>query len=216
MKYVLRVTANTRDFAINSFATRDHYRDLLSICEGLLADKEINPSEAAYLKKWMDRHAKYRNEWPFPDLLGRLNAIFADGIASPQECSELADILTALIGGGIVHNDPRKVGAGLTAPTQLIFEDPAPDLIFPDREFCVTGIFAFGQRGTVEKAIKSRGGMTVKAPRTTSHYVVVGSFVSPGWANGNFGTKIERALSLRKNGAPIAIIGEEHWKDFLK
>ena len=68
----------------------------------------------------------------------------------------------------------------------------------------------------IERAIQSRGGTTVKAPRTSTQYVLVGSFVSPGWANGNYGTKIESALSLRKHGAPVAIIGEEHWKTFLK
>jgi NAD-dependent DNA ligase len=97
----------------------------------------------------------------------------------------------------------------------LIFDDPAPSVVFQDREFCVTGTFAFGKRGFIEKTVETKGGRTVKAPTSDTHYVLVGSFVSHGWTHGNYGTKIERALSLRKSGNPIAIIGEEHWKTFL-
>lgn len=216
MKYALRLSPEIREIAAASlFESRSAYRDLLGICEGMIADGEVNPAEAGYLKKWIERHPEHHRAWPFPDLISRLEAIFADGAASPDECNELADVLKSLIGARVVHTDARLPGAGMPGPTQLIFDDPAPAVAFPEREFCATGTFAFGQRGAVERAIQSRGGKTLKAPRATTHYVLVGSFVSPGWANGNFGTKIERALSLRKNGTPIAIIGEEHWKTFL-
>ena len=57
MKYTLRVSPQTREFAaVSLFDSRDAYRDLLSICEGMLADKELNPAEAEYLKKWIERH----------------------------------------------------------------------------------------------------------------------------------------------------------------
>lgn len=217
MKYELRIGKDTPDFAATAaFESRDAYRDLLSVCEGMLADDEINAVEAAYLKKWIERHPQHHGSWPFPDLMARLDEMFADGMASPQECKELGDILRSLIGDREVHSDARLPGAGMPGPTQLIFDDPAPEIIFPEREFCVTGTFAYGKRGPVEQAIQSRGGETVKIPRSCTHYILVGSFVSPGWANGNFGKKIEHALSLRKGGAPIAIITEEHWKTFLK
>ncbi|MCE9612432.1 MAG: hypothetical protein K8R23_19710 [Chthoniobacter sp.] len=217
MKYELRINPATRNFTATSLSdNRDAYRDLLSLCEGLLADNEINTAEAVYLKKWIERHPQHHSTWPFPDLIARLGALFADGVASPEECEELAEILKSLIGVGVVHTDARLPGSGMSGPTQLIFDAPTPEVVFSEREFCATGIFAFGRRGAVEQAIQSRGGVIVKAPRATTHYVLVGSFVSPGWANGNFGTKIERALSLRKNGAAVAIIGEDHWKTFLQ
>ena len=205
-----------RDFAGSTIVqARDAYRDLLGICEGILADKVVNPAEVTYLRNWITRHPQHHSVWPFPDLIARLDAIFADGVVSVDECSELADILNSLIGARVVHTDSRLPGAGMAGPTQLIFDSPAPIVEFSDREFCVTGVFAFGKRGTVERSIESRGGITIKVPRSSTNYVLVGSFVSHGWANGNFGTKIERALSLKRNGTPIAIIGEEHWKTFL-
>jgi NAD-dependent DNA ligase len=217
MEYTLRSNPNAREFAAVSLSqSRDAYRELLAICEGLLADHEVNSTEADYLKQWLERHSQHRGAWPFSDLIARLNLIFADGVASPDECHELAGILKALMGARVVHCDSRLAGSGMSGPTELIFDDPAPDVIFSEREFCITGTFAFGQRSAVDQAIRSRGGATVKRPSSNTHYVLVGSFVSLGWANGNFGTKIERAMSLRKGGAAITIIGEEHWKKFVE
>jgi NAD-dependent DNA ligase len=217
MKYELRLAAAIPEVTKSMlFQSRDGYRHLLNICEGLLADGEVNAAEATYLKDWIGRHPEHHRNWPFPDLIARLDQIFEDGVVSQQECEELADILRSLIGTKIVHTDARLAGAGMPSPTRLIFDNPAPEATFDRKEFCVTGVFTYGRRGVVEKAIESRGGLTIKAPRSTTQYVLVGSFVSPGWANGNFGTKIERALSLRKGGAAIAIIEEDHWKAFLK
>lgn len=199
-----------------SSTSRDAYQDLLRLYEGLLADDEINPAEVAYLKSWVERHPQRLEAWPFSDLVARLDAMLADGVVSPEECGELADILRSLIGRKAPQNDARLAGAGMPGPTRLIFDDPAPPIIFDGREFCVTGTFAFGQRKAVENAIHSRGGQTIKAPRRLTHYGLVGSFVSPGWANGNYGTKIERALSLKRNGAIMQIIEEEHWRLFLE
>jgi len=216
MKYEIRIGQHHGDLAASTlFQSRDAYRDLLGICEGLLADGEINAIEAAYLKNWIQRHPEHHNCWPFPDLTARLDAIFADGIVTPDERHELTEILKSLLGPTVVHSDARLPGSGMAGPTQLVFDTPAPEVLFQSHEFCVTGVFAYGRRNVVEKAILTRGGLTVKAPRSITRYVLVGSFVSPGWANGNFGTKIERALELRKNGASVAIVCEEHWKRFL-
>jgi hypothetical protein len=215
-KYALRQTKENGAMILSSeMWNRDAYRDLLGICEGMLADGEINSAEVNYLKRWIEKNHWNERTWPFPDLKARLDAVFASGAVTPEEYSELTGILKALIGKSTVFSDPRLPGRGMAGAPQVIFNDPPPIVEFSGREFCVTGVFAFGQRGTVEKAIEDRGGTTVKSPTTSTHYLVVGSFVATSWNQGNFGTKINRALSLRDNGAPIAIVGEEHWKKFL-
>ncbi len=103
----------------------------------------------------------------------------------------------------------------MACPTELIYDDPAPSVSFEDKEFCVTGTFVYGQRKTVEETISNLGGYTVSSPTRDTHFILVGSFVSKGWANGNYGTKLERALDLRKNGTSISIIRESHWRSFL-
>lgn len=34
---------------------------------------------------------------------------------------------------------------------------------------------------------------------------------SPEWKHGSFGTKIERAMQLKQEGAPLFILHEEDW-----
>ena len=66
------------------------------------------------------------------------------------------------------------------------------------------------------EAIEARGGKPSDAPPTQeSHYLVNGVFASRGWANTNYGRKIERAIMLRDTGSGLSIISEEHWKRFV-
>jgi len=42
-------------------------------------------------------------------------------------------------------------------------------------------------------------------------YLFTGIHATDGWAHATFGRKIEKAVTLREKGLPIAIIGEQHW-----
>ena len=46
--------------------------ELIGICRGILADGEINQSEAEYLVEWMNANAEHINTWPFADLYARI------------------------------------------------------------------------------------------------------------------------------------------------
>jgi hypothetical protein len=99
----------------------------------------------------------------------------------------------------------------------LPLDSPLPDpVVFPGRDFIITGKFAFGTRRKVMEAIETRGGRPSDTPPTIgSHYMVIGVFASRDWANTNYGRKIERAVELRDSGSGLAIIPEEHWKKFV-
>jgi hypothetical protein len=89
-------------------------------------------------------------------------------------------------------------------------------VIFPERNFVITGRFAFGTRRKVMEAITDRLGIVSDSfPTRESHYLVIGTFASRDWANTNFGRKIERAVELRDSGSGICIISEEYWHKFL-
>jgi NAD-dependent DNA ligase len=101
--------------------------------------------------------------------------------------------------------------------TRLPLDNPPPaPIIFPGREFHITGRFAYGARTKVVEAIETKGGVASDTmPTSGSHYLVIGVFATREWVNTNFGRKIERAIELRSRGSGIAIISEEHWKKFL-
>lgn len=185
---------------------------LSGICSGILADGEVNEAEARFFADYVQKFAAYEPVWPFTDILGRIKRIFADGHCDEDERSELKAVMENLC-GHFNQADP-----GETYSSTLPLDTPLPDpIIFPERNFVVTGRFAYGTRQKVEEAISKLGGIaTSSAPTGKTHYLVIGIFASRDWSNTNYGRKIERARELRDEaGSGISIISEEHWKRFI-
>lgn len=185
---------------------------LAGICSGILADGVVNEQEAIFFADWVRKNAPLEPVWPFTEILARVETIFADGICTEEERGELKEIMEALCGHAASQSD------GETFSTTLPFNSPQPNpIIFPNRIFNITGKFAFGARKKVIDAITGHGGFaTDSTPTRESHYLVVGLFASRDWIHSNFGRKIERALELRAAGSGLAIISEEHWKQFIR
>jgi hypothetical protein len=184
---------------------------LSGICTGILADGIVTDQEAAFFREWLHKHAELEPVWPFTDILERVEKVFAHGKIEEEERSELADIMRAICGGEETISDAVN-----TYSSQLPLDAPPPAIIFPDNEFVITGRFAYGTRSKVNECILTRNGHVKDGfPTSTTRYLVIGSFASRDWHNTNYGRKIERAVELRQNSHPIAVVSEEHWKNFL-
>src|SRR5256885_599375 len=132
-------------------------------------------------------------------LMKRVARIYADGVVTPEERLELKDFLTNYVGED-------------TKPNVTVFNEPPPQIIVPEREFCFTGKFIAGSREWCEDQVRARGGRAIDHVRGGLNYLVVGGVSSPAWANMNYGTKIEKAMELRQNQwSKLAIVQEEHW-----
>ena len=83
------------------------------------------------------------------------------------------------------------------------------DSIDFSKNFVVTGEFLNFKRKELEDKIKARGGKLQSMPTAKTSYIIIGGIASDGWANGNYGRKIEAALKL-----PNVIFVRE--SDFLK
>jgi hypothetical protein len=185
---------------------------LSGICSGILADGEVNDAEARFFAEYVRKFAAYEPVWPFTDILARVNRIFSDGHCDDDEREELKAVMEDLC-GHFNQADPSE-----TYSSTLPLDTPLPNpIIFPERNFVVTGRFAYGTRRKVEEAISKLGGVSSSsAPTGKTHYLVIGIFASRDWANTNYGRKIERARELRdETGSGISIISEEHWKRFI-
>ncbi|MEY2510127.1 MAG: hypothetical protein QOE26_890 [Verrucomicrobiota bacterium] len=184
---------------------------LSGICAGILADGEVTQEEARFFAEYVAKFAVYEPIWPFTDILDRVKRIFADGVCDEEEREELKTVMQALCG----HKE--DVEAGATYSTSLPFCEPAPTpVIFPERNFVITGKFAYGTRKAVMGAIESRNGIPGdSAPTRETNYLVIGVFASRDWAHSNYGRKIERAVALRDGGSGISIISEDHFRSFL-
>lgn len=75
----------------------------------------------------------------------------------------------------------------------------------------VTGEFSFASREKVEEMIKLAGGIVKSSVSGKTNYVVIGSLGSKSWSYGNYGSKIQRATELIKEGKDISIVNEEEF-----
>jgi NAD-dependent DNA ligase len=180
-----------------------------SFIAGVLADGAVNEAEAKALNQFLQsrRAAIEQVGFPLEDLARRVALYSEDGFWTPEELTELKDELDAF--------SNKTVGEQPERSSLSIFTKPTPTLVYPGSEFVITGNFAFGTRNQVLKVIEERGGIPHERPRQSTKYVIVGSFVSEGWAHGNYGRKIEAAMDLRASGLDVSIVSEEDWKKSL-
>ena len=99
-----------------------------------------------------------------------------------------------------------ETGSSEAAPTAFPTEDIPID--FENGTFCLTGKFIFGPRSSVEQLIESKGGVISKGVTQMTDYLVIGTLSSPDWVHSSHGLKIQKAVSLKESGHPIAIIAE--------
>ena len=82
-----------------------------------------------------------------------------------------------------------------------------------DKSFCLTGDFRYGEKTDVELFILAHGGRVVKQVTRQLDFVLVGTYGSPLWAYGNYGTKVKKALDYKMAGLNLHVILEV---DFFK
>ena len=105
-------------------------------------------------------------------------------------------------------------GAAVSGPSELMLDDPAPAVVHENRCFAMTGVFNVGNRREVARLIESRGGVVAGSVSGKVHYLLVGNLGSADWKHSTHGTKILKALEIRRSGSPIAIVAESHWLRF--
>lgn len=177
---------------------------LLGIAQGLLADQQLLDSEILFLKDWITANETLSFEWPGNIILAKVQAVLEDGIITDAERVHLVQVLEQLIGGAL---DDAAQASHVT--TMAL--DRVEMIDIPGRSFCLTGEFVFGPKQTCEAAIERRGGTIAPGVSKKVHYVVVGGLGSKEWKHGNFGTKIERAMQLKQEGAALLVVHEDVW-----
>lgn len=177
---------------------------LIGLATGLIADQVLSDSEIRFLHEWVSKHDEIAYSWPGDILHARVRSVLEDGIITEAERAHLVDTLRQLVGGC-----PEDLAVSGHV-TELAFDDGV-ELLFEGQAFCLTGNFVYAPRETCEAAVVQRGGITKNGVSKKVRYVVVGSLGSAEWKHGSFGTKIDKAMELKRTGAPIAVIREDQW-----
>ena len=181
--------------------------ELVGICRGMLADGHVSQMEAEFLKDWIERNADFVGMYPFDRIYEQLSAILRDGFIDPDESADLHDTLIRFVGGEAYSPEGETASRSTTLPV----DEPEPGIVYLGSAFVVTGTFAHGHRSAVHAAIEARGGVNSASPSRKTRYLVIGELGSRDWINSNAGRKIEKAVQLRQEGNPLAIVTELHW-----
>ena len=160
------------------------------------------------LHKWLVAHTAASSNPVVKLLLDRVDAILADGIVDPEEAIDLFTVLKQFAGGDFELGETLK-------STTLPLDNPPPTIKFRSSCFCFTGTFAFGTRKECEAAVLAKGGLCKALTQETS-YLVIGAYATESWAHSTFGRKIEKAVTMRQRGTPIAIVAEPYWVGQLR
>lgn len=181
---------------------------LLGIATGLLADEQLADVEIQFLNDWLKANDAVVSTWPGDVIYNRVKEVLADGVITEDERAHLVETLRQLVGGTLSQL------AESTHVTQLL-PCETPTITFAGSSFCLTGDFVFAPKAKCEEQIEKRGGEVKSSISKKLTYLVVGGLGSKEWKHGSFGTKIEKAMELKKAGAPICIVHEDHWAKAL-
>lgn len=181
---------------------------LLGIATGLLADQELRDSEIEFLNQWLNAHGTLCSTWPGDVLHVRVSEVIANGKITENERSHLVSTLQQLVGGTLEQL------AASTHVTQLLPYE-TPSIAYQGTTFCLTGDFACAPRGWCESRIAALGGEVKSNVSKKLNYLLVGGLGSPEWKHGSFGTKVEKAMELKREGATICLVQEEYWLSSL-
>lgn len=181
---------------------------LLGITQGILADRHLSDQEISFLNDWLTANDVIATAWPGDVVYARVRAALADGVISDAERTHLVDTLQKLVGGTLDEL------AESTHVTRLAFDD-VPRIDFPGALFCLTGDFVFGPRNVCEATIEKRGGTMSRSVTKKLRYLIVGGLGSAEWKHGSFGTKLEKAMTYKRDGVGISIVHEDQWASSL-
>ncbi len=182
---------------------------LLGISEGLLADGDLNDDEIKFLNVWLEDNEDIAATWPGRVVYARIRDVLADGVITEDEREHLRQTLKDLI-AGTLEDEPAASGE----PEELPIDD-VDSISIADRAFCFAGGFLYGTHLACERAVRERGGAFVPAVGPDVDYLVIGTLAGHDWADTTHGEKIEQARNHKQKGAPITIISEEQWLQFL-
>lgn len=182
---------------------------LLGIVTGVVADGELTDKEVLFLRTWLTEQAEVAAVWPGRAIAEAVSLALADGVISQEERAHLIEVLQQLVGV-----DFAETGAvSPEAPSVPVTDEITVDLV--NAGVCHTGEFLFGTRAAVERATLKAGGMPLDNVTRRTDFLVIGTRVSPYWAQTTYGRKIERAVELREAGSGIEIISERRWLEVV-
>lgn len=171
-----------------------YLQELQGIVFGIMCDEVLTDAEITALKYWTDTHQALKRNYPFDRIYAALQRVLEDGIITEAERNELYGIFRSAL-NPMESETPYIVSSDLSG-----------------KAICLTGDFAAMSRKEMEQFLIAQGAVIKNSISKKLDYLIVGDLGSIMWIQGNYGTKIKKAMEYNEKGADITIIQE---KDFM-
>jgi len=184
-------------------------QELEGIFHGILADNTITDDEITNLKDWLFDNEDLIGIYPFDEIEALLIGITNDGIVTDKERNYLklffSEFIDSKTSKTIDFDEINKLRNDITLSGVCTIN---PLIEFKDKQFCFTGISKNYKRKEIEDKITQLGGIYNDNVTKTTDYLIIGEDSNPCWAYSCYGRKVEKAMSMRKQGSKISIVKE--------
>lgn len=176
---------------------------LHGIIAGISIDGIINDREVEFLDNWLEENDFLKNTWPYDELYNVITMIVQDNIVTEEEKNELLQFCKSI---SSEHND--ETNDNLLKHIKTGFYQIDPEVIIPEKNFCITGKSRKYNRKEIAEKIELYGGYVSNNVSSKLDYLIVCDEKNSCWAFSCYGRKVEEAIKHRKSGSNMLIIHE--------
>jgi NAD-dependent DNA ligase len=187
---------------------------LQGLCHGILSDGTINEKEVYDLHNWLQDNEHLSTYYPYDEIRSLVLSIVADHKVDEEEILVLKAYFNQFVKlhdgetNALVANEIAEVNISGLCTSE-------PNVTFEGKTFCITGVLKRGNREDLQKEIIRLGGIPTNNVTRNTDYLIVGDNGNPAWAFSCYGRKVEKALSMRKEGHTIMLIHEFDFADIV-
>lgn len=187
---------------------------LQGLCHGILSDGIINEKEIFELNDWLSNNEHLNTYWPYDEVRSLILSIIADQKVDEEEKAVLKAYFSQFVKLHDQATDEKiQTETADLHISGLCTSEPAVEFI--GKTFCITGVLKRGNRETLQNDIKKLGGIPTDNLTKKTDYLIVGDNGNPAWAFSCYGRKVEKAISMRKEGHTIMLIHEFDFADIV-
>jgi NAD-dependent DNA ligase len=187
---------------------------LQGLCHGILSDGIINEKEIFDLNNWLEENEHLSTYYPYDEIRSLILSIVSDNKVDEEE----KIVLKAYFNQFIQLSDEATDKQIKDETSEIHISGlctSEPNVTFPGKTFCITGVLKRGNREELQNDIKKLGGIPTDSVNKKTDYLIVGDNGNPAWAFSCYGRKVEKALNLRKEGHTIMLIHEFDFADIV-
>lgn len=189
---------------------------LQGLMHGILSDGKITDEEILSLKNWLNDNDHLTAIYPYDELYSIILTIVSDGVITEDE----RDLLQVFFSEFVDVNSLVAVDQERLLEIKRDFNIGGicaicPDITFESKRFCFTGKSSKTDRKSIEEILSVLNGVFHNSVTKTTDYLIIGNEGNPCWAFSCYGRKVEKAINMRKSGAPITIVHENDFWDAI-